>query len=57
MPETKRTSKAKRQADFICNECGKKFYTVKSAEKASYNGCPKCNSCDIDVAPLNLERS
>lgn len=36
---------------FQCNECGKKFKTVKAAEKAMWNGCPKCNSSDIDVDP------
>lgn len=34
---------------FVCLECGKKFKTVKSAEKASYNGCPKCGGVDIDL--------
>jgi Zn finger protein HypA/HybF involved in hydrogenase expression len=34
---------------FKCQECGKKFKTVKAAERASYNGCPRCGSCDIDL--------
>jgi hypothetical protein len=34
---------------FKCQECGKKFKTVKAAERASYHGCPKCGGCDIDV--------
>lgn len=34
---------------FACMECGKKFKTVRAAEKASYFGCPKCGGVDIDV--------
>lgn len=34
---------------FKCYECGKKFITVKAAEKASHDGCPKCGGVDIDV--------
>lgn len=34
---------------FACMECGKKFKTAKAAERASYNGCPKCGGCDIDI--------
>ena len=34
---------------FSCQECGKKFRTTKSAEKASHNGCPKCHGTDIDI--------
>jgi hypothetical protein len=30
-------------------ECGRKFRTVKSAEKAAYEGCPGCNGTDIDL--------
>ena len=36
---------------FVCMECKKKFYTVKSAEKASYNGCPGCGGGDIEISP------
>ena len=43
--------KSKRQALFVCLECGKEFYTVSSAEKASFNGCPRCGGVDIDEAP------
>lgn len=32
-----------------CQECGRKFKTVKAAERASYNGCPKCGGVDIDL--------
>lgn len=34
---------------FACMECGRKFKSVKAAERASYNGCPKCGGCDIDT--------
>ena len=36
---------------FECQECGKKFYTTESAEKASTSdkGCPGCGGSDIDV--------
>jgi len=37
------------EALFKCQECGKKFYTVAAAERASNIGCPKCNGVDIDV--------
>lgn len=33
---------------WTCMECGKTFKTVKAAEKASFNGCPKCGGCDVD---------
>jgi len=39
----------KRPALFQCLECGRKFYSVKAAERASLNGCPKCNGLDIDI--------
>lgn len=38
---------AKRVPIFECQECGKKFYSVKAAEKATWNGCPKCGGSDI----------
>ncbi len=34
---------------FKCMECGKKFRTVKAAERASFNGCPGCGGLDVDV--------
>lgn len=37
---------------FACQECGRKFKTAAAAERASYNGCPKCGGTDIDLAPL-----
>lgn len=43
-------AKGKRKALFACMECGKKFYSVKSAEKAAWDGCPKCGGVDIDLA-------
>lgn len=41
--------KSKRKALFVCLECGKKFYTVNAAERAAWNGCPKCDGVDIEV--------
>lgn len=40
-----------------CQECGKRFLTVKAAEKASFNGCPKCGGVDIDLGPPRLVES
>jgi len=40
---------AKRIPEFQCMECGKKFYSVNAAERATRNGCPKCNGVDIDI--------
>jgi hypothetical protein len=42
---------AKRVALFQCQECGRKFYTARSAERAADQGCPGCGGVDIDVAP------
>lgn len=40
-----------KQAEFVCLECGHKFYSVYSAEKAAFgDGCPSCSSSDIEVA-------
>src|SRR2546427_8317762 len=46
--EAKRNRSA-RKALFKCQECGRKFYSVKSAEKASFGdeGCPGCGGSDI----------
>jgi DNA-directed RNA polymerase subunit RPC12/RpoP len=44
----------KRVPLFVCNECGKKFFTVKAAEKASWSGCPQCGGGDIDIAPVSI---
>lgn len=35
---------------FACMECGKKFKTLKAAERAADRGCPKCGGVDIDEA-------
>lgn len=42
--------KAKKVAQFVCNECDHKFYTVASAERAAFYGCPGCGGADIDIA-------
>ena len=34
---------------YKCMECGRKFYTILSAEKAADIGCPKCGGVDIDL--------
>ncbi len=36
---------------FKCQECGHKFFSVKSAENASFgdSGCPGCGGSDIDT--------
>ena len=41
----------KRVPLFMCLECGKKFYSAKSAERASMgnDGCPGCGGSDIDI--------
>jgi len=36
---------------FKCQECGRKFRSVKAAERAVWNGCPGCGGSDIDMAP------
>ena len=36
-------------ASYACMECGRKFRTVRSAERASMNGCPGCGGVDIDL--------
>jgi hypothetical protein len=30
-------------------ECGRKFRTIKTAERAVSNGCPNCGSVDVDI--------
>ena len=35
--------------EFECLECGRKFYSVKAAEKAADDGCPGCGGCDIEI--------
>ena len=34
---------------FQCLECGKVFYSIKSAERATEEGCPNCGGVDIDI--------
>ena len=52
MRERKRGSKRSRQSrEYECQECGRGF-TAKAAERASLNGCPKCGSVDVDLAPI-----
>jgi hypothetical protein len=34
---------------FKCLECGRKFRTAASAERASIHGCPNCGGVDIDL--------
>ena len=40
-----------KRPEYVCLECGKKFYTVKAAERAMNgdDGCPKCGGSDIDL--------
>jgi len=41
--------KSRNAGGWTCLECGKKFRTVASAERASSVGCPKCGGVDIDL--------
>lgn len=34
---------------FLCQECGRRFYTTAAAERAANNGCPDCGGKDIDL--------
>lgn len=40
---------------FSCMECGHKFRTVRAAEKAFSQGCPKCGGSDIDLTPVKAK--
>lgn len=53
----KAVAKRERHPLFACQECGKNFYTVASAERASFgdHGCPKCGGSDIDVYVPEIE--
>ena len=44
-----KSAKPKRVPLFQCLECGRKFYTTRSAQEAIDWGCPKCNGSDIDI--------
>ena len=37
------------QPIFECLECGRKFKTRRTAERAADVGCPKCGGVDIDI--------
>lgn len=42
---------------FECQECGKKFFSVAAAERATFrDGCPQCGGSDIDtyVIPASI---
>ncbi|GEM_PF-1298148 len=40
-----------KEPEFVCLECGHKFYSVHAAEKAAFgDGCPSCSGSDIEVA-------
>ena len=40
-----------KQPEFVCLECGHKFYSAHAAEKAAFgDGCPSCSGSDIEVA-------
>jgi len=41
-------SKAKRQPMFQCLECGRKFYSTRTARNAMNHRCT-CGGCDIDI--------
>ncbi len=34
---------------YKCMECNRRFKTTRAAEKASYDGCPKCGGVDVDL--------
>lgn len=39
------------QPEFVCLECGHKFYSMHAAEEAAFgDGCPSCFGSDIEVA-------
>lgn len=39
------------QPDFVCLECGHKFYSAHAAEAAAFgDGCPDCSGSDIEVS-------
>jgi hypothetical protein len=39
-----------KQPDFVCLECGHKFYSAHAAEAAAFgDGCPDCSGSDIEV--------
>lgn len=50
-----RDKRIAREPLFACQECGKKFYTAASADRAAFgdHGCPKCGGSDIDIYVKN----
>lgn len=34
---------------WACEECGKKYRSLKSVERAQRHGCSKCGGVDIDL--------
>jgi len=40
-----------RYLDWKCMECGR-LMTLRGAERAVSEGCPRCGGSDIDVAPI-----
>ncbi len=46
---TTQTTTKKAIRDWQCQECGKRM-TLKQAERATSEGCPKCGGTDIDLA-------
>lgn len=40
----------RKSALFACQECGRKFRSVRAAERAVEQGCPNCGGSDIDLA-------
>lgn len=45
-------TKDKDDVCFACMECGKRFATLRAAEKAAFgpDGCPRCGGSDIDMS-------
>lgn len=41
--------KKDRIPEFQCMECGRAFYSTKTAQRARTRGCPKCKGVDIDI--------
>lgn len=35
-----------------CLECGRKFKSVRAAERAASDGCPHCGGVDVDFVPM-----
>jgi len=48
-PAMKKKGVSINDSGFVCLECGRKFKSVKAAQKAASVGCPDCGGVDIDV--------